>query len=253
MFNDLGWKGESMNVLRIHGSKGISGNSLIGGALSLGMPLSLLEESCSKVPGLEKVKFVEESYKINDREIFYFNTEPGNDEEKLDGCFIGDVLKMLSESSLDASLKSHTKKIIWALFESKADAHQMAIEEVQFRYEGLVDTLVDSLGAALILSYFSADSFSISGPIETGSGLMTLPHKVLTIPVPMVTYLLKDLTWQEGSYQGEKVTPTGAAILKVFGSENSKSSEGTHRVMGYSYPIIPYDHEDCFILELIRD
>lgn len=234
-----------MNRLIIDGTKGISGNSLLGAALSLGLPLKLLKESCERLLGPNKVNFRVDKY----NEIVYFNTITLESGIEVDVLKAMDVLNMLQASSLEEGLKTKTEVILKALFESKARAHGETLEEIQFRYEGMLDTIVDALGAALTLTYFKSQEFLVSGPVETGNGTIHLPHKELPIPVPMVKLLLEGFHWEKGSYSGEKVTPTGAAILKAFGKEII-AIEHTSKKSGYSFPTIPYAEKDCFILKL---
>lgn len=237
-----------MNRLIIDGTKGISGNSLLGAALSLGLPLTLLKESCECLLGANKVNFRVEKYK----EIVYFNTITLEAGKQVDVLKATDVLRMLEASSLEEGLKKKTEMILRALFDSKARAHGEPLAEVQFRYEGMLDTIVDALGAALTLTYFKAQKFLVSGPVETGSGSIRLPHRELPIPVPMVTLLLEGFHWEKGYYNGEKITPTGAAILKVFAKEIIPAEYSAGK-KGYSFPTIPYEEKDCFSLTLQED
>lgn len=238
-----------MNRLIIDGTKGISGNSLLGAALSLGLPLTLLTESCERLLGPNKVKLLLEKIHFEHKEIVYFNTESMKGGEKMDILSGMEALDLLEASSLEHGLKKKTGYILRSLFESKARAHGVPLAEVRFRYEGMVDTLVDALGAALTLTYFGTEEILVSGPVETGEGTISLPHKELPIPVPMVRILLEDFHCVRGSYRGEKVTPTGAAILKAFGRQTSPL-ETSSKKFGYSYPVLPYEEKDCFLLRL---
>jgi len=236
-----------MNRLIIDGTKGISGNSLLGAALSLGLPWTLLMESCERLLGPDRVQLLVKEIPLEERKIIYFNTESLKGGEKMD-TFLGmEALDLLSASSLEPGLKRKTRKILAALFESKARAHGVPFGEVGFRYEGMVDTLVDALGAALTLTYFGVEEIQVLGPVETGQGTVLLPHKELTIPVPMVRILLEGFPWVSGSYRGEKVTPTGAAILKAFGKV-TRQRENPFVKFGYSFPVLPYEEKDCFCL-----
>ena len=238
-----------MNRLIIDGIKGISGNSFLGAALSLGLPLPLLAASCEQLLGPHKVELRVEKIPSQFSEIIYFNTVSLKGGKEVDALRAKDALDLLEASSLEDALKERTGRILRSLFRSKARAHGEALEEVRFRYEGMVDTLVDVLGAALTLTYFEAEEFLVSGPIETGKGIIHLPHKELSIPVPMVRFLLEGFHYEQGIYKGEKVTPTGAAILRAFGKE-AEIRERFHGRTGFSFPVLPYDEGECFFLHL---
>lgn len=98
--------------------------------------------------GIDAVDFILRTEQREGNEICYFNTKPGRKGKAVDVLPAKESLTRLLGSPLDSSLKEKTMKILLALFECKARAHGQPLEEVQFRYEGRVDTLVDALGAA---------------------------------------------------------------------------------------------------------
>lgn len=88
-----------------------------------------------------------------------------------------------------------------------------------------------------------------AGTLETGQGSIRLPKKELPILVPMVRLVLEGFVWTHGTYAGEKITPTGAAILKAFGKSLNEVFLVSSK-MGFSYPVLSCEESQCFTLQL---
>ena len=75
-----------------------------------------------------------------------------------------------------------------------------------------MDTLVDVCGAALALERLGVERI-VSTPPLTGEGTVDCAHGRMPVPAPAVAELLRGLPFVLGGGQGERLTPTAAAIL----------------------------------------
>src|SRR6185369_14642924 len=50
--------------------------------------------------------------------------------------------------------------------------------------------------------------------LPRGDGLVRTRHGLLPVPAPATAWLLEGFTWRDDGIGGERVTPTGAAILR---------------------------------------
>ena len=94
----------------------------------------------------------------------------------------------------------------------------MPPDEVTFHEVGAVDSIVDTVGACLLLEQLDVDRV-ICSPLPLGSGVVRAAHGVMSVPVPAVIELLaaaRFKTFQDG-VAGERVTPTGAALATTLG------------------------------------
>ncbi len=98
------------------------------------------------------------------------------------------------------------------LAEAEAAVHGLKLEQVHFHELASWDTLIDLTLAAALLEELQIQSASI-GPLPLGGGTVASAHGALPIPAPAVVRLLEGFRFKEDGIGGERVTPTGAAIL----------------------------------------
>ena len=242
------------NKIYIDCTLGVSGNMIIGAFIHMGFPLEVLQEEVNKVLRKDSYRFIVKKLPIPSGEITYFNTEE---------CFLTDneieedkkhikeievhkelalevhrfikaheVIGLLEKSSLKDNIKAITLKAFRLLSEAKAMAHQCHLTEVSFSREGITDTLIDIIGAATALDYYNIKKVSAS-PLNLGSGRIILPHREMDIPAPMTRILLKGKPCFSNELKGERVTPTGAAIISALADEFILPTEICYYKIGY--------------------
>lgn len=117
----------------------------------------------------------------------------------------------LGGSGLDADVKKHALAIFELLAEAEAKVHGVAVESVMFHEVGAVDSIVDIVAAAQLISLIRADRWT-SAPLPIGSGRINATHGVLPAPAPAAALLTQGLPLIDDGVPGERVTPTGAAL-----------------------------------------
>src|SRR6202022_2187513 len=80
------------------------------------------------------------------------------------------------------------------------------------------DTQADLVGAARIIELLGEISWFYR-PLPLGGGVVRSAHGPLPVPAPATAVLLEGFTWRDDGVAGERVTPTGAAILRYLGAE----------------------------------
>ena len=88
---------------------------------------------------------------------------------------------------------------------------------MHFHEVGAVDSIVDIVGTALCLEYLKVEQVYASS-VPLGSGFVDTSHGRLPVPAPATVELLKGMALHGGCGEGERVTPTGAAILATLTS-----------------------------------
>ncbi len=79
---------------------------------------------------------------------------------------------------------------------------------------GAVDSIIDTVGAAIGLHYFGINQL-VSSPLPMSHGWVECDHGKLPLPAPAVCELIKNIPIYGVDLPQELVTPTGAAILKA--------------------------------------
>ena len=125
------------------------------------------------------------------------------------------IKRMLQDSALPADISAKAIEIFTYLAQAEAHAHGVDIKDVHFHEIADWDSVADIVGAACIITTFKHASWSCA-TIPLGSGRVKTSHGPLPIPAPATTELLKGLPVMDDGVAGERVTPTGAAILKTL-------------------------------------
>jgi uncharacterized protein (TIGR00299 family) protein len=98
------------------------------------------------------------------------------------------------------------------LAEAESRVHNQPVEKIHFHEVGALDAILDVCGAAIGFDLLGVDEF-ISSPLRVGFGMAQMAHGRFPIPPPAVAELLKNRPVYAGEFEGEFVTPTGAAII----------------------------------------
>jgi uncharacterized protein (TIGR00299 family) protein len=126
-----------------------------------------------------------------------------------------DIRAALSASSLDADTTRHAIGIFSLLADAEARVHGSAAEAVEFHEVGAWDSIADIVAAAYLIAQLNATRWT-SGTIPLGSGRVRTAHGILPVPAPAAALLLEGLPTIDDGIPGERVTPTGAAILRYL-------------------------------------
>jgi uncharacterized protein (TIGR00299 family) protein len=119
---------------------------------------------------------------------------------------------MIQRSALNANTKRIATAIFTKLAISEGKVHHIAPEDVEFHEVGAVDSIVDTVGAAIGFDALGVEKFACS-PINVGSGFIHCQHGIYPVPTPATADLLRNATIYSRHATTELVTPTGAAIL----------------------------------------
>ncbi|MFT5896153.1 MAG: hypothetical protein ACI8VW_003036, partial [bacterium] len=143
-----------------------------------------------------------------------------------------DLKQWLEDGALQPAVKQRAMDILHELAAAEAFVHGVPIEKVHFHEVADWDSLVDVVAASSILERNSFVSFSCS-PLPLGSGLVQTEHGKLPVPAPATAHLLIGMdVWDDGE-AGERVTPTGAAIVKhVFAQSDGQVTFDTRKPAG---------------------
>jgi len=103
--------------------------------------------------------------------------------------------------------------LLTILAEAEAEAHGVPVDEVHFHEIADWDSLVDMVAAGSIIAALDGTRWTVSA-LPLGGGLVNTTHGLLPVPAPATALILKGFAWRDDGVAGERVTPTGAAILK---------------------------------------
>ena len=129
---------------------------------------------------------------------------------------------LLETAALNAGTAEAAVAILHRIAEAEAQVHNIPIERVHFHEIADWDALMDVTAAGSICAALGDATFSVA-PFPLGGGLVDTAHGKLPVPAPATTLILEGYTWHDDGIAGERVSPTGAAILAHI----TKGSHGT--------------------------
>ena len=193
----------------------------VAALLDLGVPLAVLEE------GLGRLALPRSSYRIAletaERRGIRAARFRVHVEEHQPHRHYADIAGMIEGSSLAENVKLTAQQIFFRLAEAEARVHGVEIGHVHFHEVGGVDSIVDIVGTAISLDYLGVSEIYAS-PLPFGSGFVETAHGRLPVPAPATAELMQGMPVHFNCGPGERVTPTGAAILAALAKEFAGSS-----------------------------
>jgi uncharacterized protein (TIGR00299 family) protein len=127
-----------------------------------------------------------------------------------------DIRAQLQASPLAAPVRQRAIAIFTELAQVEAEVHGKTVDTVSFHEVGEWDSIADIVGAAWLIEALSPATWSV-GALPLGRGRAKTAHGALPVPTPATVLLLKGFEFIDDGLEGERVTPTGAAILKHLG------------------------------------
>lgn len=202
-----------MKTLYLDCQAGIAGDMSVAALLDLGLPLPYLQGELAKLP-LPKDSFCLTAETVVRQGISatLFHVEA---TEASHHRHYSDIRQLLAESALHPSVKESAGKIFRKLAEAEAKVHGLELDEVHFHEVGAIDSIVDIVGASVGLQWLGVESL-ITSPLPLGSGWVETAHGRLPVPAPATLELLRGLRVHSSIGEGERVTPTGAAIVAAL-------------------------------------
>ena len=133
-----------------------------------------------------------------------------------------EIRAQLQASALAPAVMSHAIGIFTLLAGAEAKVHGKTIDTVSFHEVGEWDSVADIVGAAWLIEALAPASWSV-GALPLGRGRVKTAHGMLPVPTPATVLLLEGFEFADDGLDGERVTPTGAAILRYLNCAQARA------------------------------
>ena len=114
---------------------------------------------------------------------------------------------------MSAPTREHALSLLALLADAEAQVHGIPVDEVHFHELADWDSLLDVVAAGCIAGWLAGARWTATS-LPLGGGTVRTAHGVLPVPAPATSRLLTGYPWHDDGIAGERVTPTGAAILR---------------------------------------
>jgi len=128
---------------------------------------------------------------------------------------LSDINKIIENATIPEEAKSIAKAIFLIIGESESKIHNIPLKNIHFHEVSGVDSIIDIVGCSVLLHKLEIKK-TYATAICTGFGFVDTQHGRLPVPAPATADILVGIPSYAGDEKGERVTPTGAAILKYL-------------------------------------
>lgn len=144
-----------------------------------------------------------------------------------------DIRARLEDSRLAPAVRAHAIGIFAVLAEAEGRVHGVPADAVTFHEVGAADSIADIVAAAAVIAALEPVRWSVAS-LPMGGGTVQTAHGTMPVPAPATALLLEGFAVHDDGIAGERVTPTGAAILRHLGCKGAPA-RGTLRRSGYGF------------------
>ena len=229
-------------ILWLDATAGASGDMILGALVDLGAPLAVVKRAVAGL-GLRGVRLARRAVvrgavaatKIDvvvagsTRDDHHVHTGHG---ERGHGRTLNDIRKIIAMAAIEPAVRDRALVVFRRLVEAEGEAHGLAVGRVHLHEAGAADAIADVVGAAAALHAIGPDRIVVS-PLTTGSGTVACAHGLYPVPGPATSLLLRGAPLTGIPADGERLTPTGAAILTSIANAYGGPPEMTLTRVGH--------------------
>jgi hypothetical protein len=215
-------------VLWLDATAGASGDMILGALVDLGAPFAAVKRAVTSM-GLRGVRLTRHAVVRNAVAATKIDVEIAghpNDDHHVhtrrgrggNGRTLSDIRKIVAAAPIEPAVRDRALVVFRRLVEAEAEAHGLTAKSVHLHEAGAADAIADVVGVCAALHAIAPDRIVVS-PLTTGSGTVACAHGLYPVPGPATSLLLRGAPLTGIEAQGERLTPTGAAILTSIANE----------------------------------
>lgn len=156
-----------------------------------------------------------------------------------------DVQQIINGLSLPDEVKRDALAVYRLIADAEAAVHQRDVNMIHFHEVGAYDAIADVLAVCYVLHHLAFDRIMVS-PIHMGYGTVHCAHGTLNVPAPATMKLLQGLPcYRDYQVEGELCTPTGAALLRYFGTDFGPMPVMRIESVSYGFGTKTYNRPNC--------
>ena len=199
-----------MNHLHFDCVGGAAGDMIVASLIGLGVPLEEIRHGLDPLPVA--------GYRIECRpaqrgSFAGLRFEVDVDEGRQPHRSFHAIRDTIRASRLPEPVRARSVAVFERIARAESTIHGIPVDRVHFHEVGAVDSIVDIVAACLALEILAPARVTASAPV-VGSGTVECAHGRFPVPSAATLEILAGLTVRQSEEEGERITPTGAAILR---------------------------------------
>ena len=216
-----------MSTLVLEPVGGVAGDMLIAALLHLGAPRTAIDEGLRKLALGAELRLSE----VETSGIRALHLDVSGQREDHPHRPYRAIREMIAAAGLPPRAAELAQKAFALLARAEGRIHGVSPEEVEFHELGGIDSIVDVVGAALLVDALRPERI-VALPPPAGGGVVRSAHGNIPVPAPATLEVLRGRSMRP-SGRGERTTPTGAALLAAWTEEVTAFPEMTLEAVGY--------------------
>jgi len=129
-----------------------------------------------------------------------------------------DIVHMIETSQLSEGVKDTSLRLFRKIGEAEGLIHGLPLDKVHFHEVGAVDSIIDIVGAAILLEQLQIDIIK-SSSVPVGNGKIHIDHGIYPVPAPATLEIMRGVPIEQTDIRSELTTPTGAVFVAVLVNE----------------------------------
>jgi hypothetical protein len=205
--------------LWIDASAGASGDMLLGALIDAGAPIEAIAAAVGAL-GVEPIQIAPHQVRRHGLRATQAQVLV---RDGASSRTLRDVLGLVASAGLSPAVTTFATSVLSLVGTVEAGVHGTDLSAVHLHEVGALDSLADVVGCAAgleSLGLLGPGSRVVVSPVALGSGVVHTAHGALPVPVPAVLAILagRGAPVTSGG-DGERCTPTGAALLATLANE----------------------------------
>ena len=176
-------------------------------------------------------------------------------EHHVHGRGLQGITDIINSLSISDTCKQNAINVYNLVAQAEAKVHKSTVTQIHFHELGMLDAIADIVAVCILLEALKFDEIIIS-PIHVGIGTVHCTHGELPVPAPATIELLSGIpVYADYQIKGELCTPTGAALVKYFGTSFSNMPVMTPAKISYGFGTKEFKRPNCIraFVEIIND
>lgn len=240
-----------MKILHFDSVGGASGDMILGALIDLGVSPDAIQSAISSL-GVEEIhlhadKLVVGGLHGTRAEVHTHEGEDhhGHNHSHAHGTHHGehhhaphrnlaDIEALIRAGRLSATVQELAIRVFQRLGDAEARVHGTTVDRIHFHEVGALDSIADIVGSCVALEQLGVDAVTF-GPLPQGRGVIKCEHGTYPNPPPATVLLLHGLPIEQTDEPFELVTPTGAALLSTWRSQDRVPTGSRPAKTGYGF------------------